>query len=338
MKILITGGAGFIGSHTAVALNEAGMIPVLIDNFSNSEKSALEGIKKITGKVFDFYEGDCNDIEFLRKVFSDHHIDGIIHFAASKAVGESVENPLKYYENNVGSIFTMIHVMREFNVKKLVFSSSCTVYGEPDYIPVDENAARKPANSPYGNTKAIAEDILSDLVKSGEDLQIISLRYFNPIGAHESGEIGELPSGVPSNLVPFITQTAIGKRSKLTIFGNDYNTQDGSNIRDFIHVVDLANAHIAALKYTQKKNGPFYDVFNIGTGRGNSVLELIKTFEKVNQLKLNYEIGPRRPGDTVKIYGDVSKANKLLNWKTEKSLEDALKDAWNWELKLAGSK
>jgi UDP-glucose 4-epimerase len=335
MNILVTGGAGFVGSHTVVELVAAGHNPLILDDFSNSNKSVLIGLKNIIGKDVNFIEGNCNDLHTLRKVFSDNKIGGVIHFAAAKAVGESVENPLKYYDLNIGSLVKIIQVTQEFNVSKIVFSSSCTVYGEPDLVPVTEQTPRKPANSPYGNTKTIGEDILRDTVQSGANAQFIALRYFNPIGAHESAEIGELPSGVPSNLVPYITQTAIGLRKSLTLFGNDYDTPDGTNIRDFIHVLDLAKAHVAAIEYLNKVPEKFYDVFNIGTGKGNSVLELITTFEKINHLKLNYNIGPRRAGDTVKIYGDVSKANELLHWKTEKTLEEALKDAWRWECKLA---
>jgi UDP-glucose 4-epimerase len=335
MNILVTGGAGFIGSHTVVELEAAGHNPIILDDFSNSNKSVLIGLKNIIGKDVSFIEGNCNDIQTLRKVFSENKIEGVIHFAAAKAVGESVENPLKYYDLNVGSLVKLIQVTQEFGVSKIVFSSSCTVYGEPDIIPVTEETPRKPANSPYGNTKTIGEDILRDVVISGAKAQYFALRYFNPIGAHESAEIGELPSGVPSNLVPYITQTAIGLRKSLTLFGDDYDTPDGTNIRDFIHVIDLAKAHVAAIEYLDKVPEKFYDVFNIGTGNGNSVLELITTFEKVNDLKLNYTIGPRRAGDTIKIYGDVTKANELLNWKTEKTLEEALRDAWRWECKLA---
>jgi UDP-glucose 4-epimerase len=334
MNILVTGGAGFIGSHTVVELYNAGHTALILDNFSNSAPSVLQGLKNILGFEVPFVQGDCTDPQVLRQVFSSYKIDGIIHFAAAKAVGESVENPIKYYELNIGSLITLIKTMREFSVQKMVFSSSCTVYGEPDVIPVTEQTPRKPANSPYGNTKTIGEDILRDTVVSGENFQFISLRYFNPVGAHPSAEIGELPNGVPGNLVPYITQTAIGKRDQLTVFGNDYDTTDGSNIRDFIHVVDLAKAHVASFEYLAGKTEPLYDVFNVGAGEGNSVLELINTFEKVNNIKVNYKIGPRRAGDTVKIYGDVSKANNVLNWKTEKSLEDALKDAWRWEQKL----
>lgn len=338
MNILVTGGAGFIGSHTVVELKNAGHTPIILDDFSNSDPTVLDGIRNILGEETSFVKGNCNDEEVLKDVFSKYTIEGVIHFAAAKAVGESVENPLKYYDLNIGSLVKLIRVMGEFKVSKLVFSSSCTVYGEPDMVPVTEETPRKPANSPYGNTKSIAEDILRDVVISNQDFQFIALRYFNPIGAHESAEIGELPNGVPSNLVPYITQTAIGLREQLTIFGDDYETPDGTNVRDFIHVVDLAKAHIAAFGYINEKSGPFYDVFNVGSGSGNSVLELVNTFEKVNDLKLNYKIGPRRPGDTVKIYGDVSKANKVLNWKTEKTLEEALRDAWRWEQKLAQKK
>ena len=338
MKILVTGGAGFIGSHTVVELVNAGHNPIILDDFSNSDKSVLIGLKNILGKDVHCIEGNCNDEDVLRQVFKQNSIEGVIHFAAAKAVGESVTNPLKYYDLNVGSLIKLVKVMYEFQVKNLVFSSSCTVYGEPDFIPVTEETPRKPANSPYGNTKSIGEDILRDTIISGAQMKFISLRYFNPIGAHESAEIGELPNGVPSNLVPYVTQTAIGLRKSLTLFGDDYDTKDGTNIRDFIHVVDLAKAHIAAIEYLNTASDNFYDVFNIGTGEGNSVLELIQTFEEVNGLKLNYQIGPRREGDTVKIYGDVTKANNILNWKTEKSLEEALRDAWKWECRLAEKK
>lgn len=337
MNVLVTGGAGFIGSHTVVELVNAGFSPVIIDNLVNSSESVLSGLKKIIGFDVPFYKADCNDFEVVKDIVIKHRIEGIIHFAAYKAVGESVENPLKYYKNNIGSLLNILEVMQATKVKNLVFSSSCTVYGQPDHIPVTEDTPKKKAESPYGNTKAIAEDILEDVIKSGEKMSIISLRYFNPIGAHSSAEIGELPNGVPSNLIPFVTQTAIGKRNKLVVFGSDYNTFDGSNVRDFIHVVDLAKAHVSALNLLKSKEIAFYDVFNLGTGTGNSVLEVIKTFEKVNNLKLNYEIGPRRSGDVEKIYGDVEKASKVLNWKTEKSLEESLKDAWTWELKLKNS-
>jgi UDP-glucose 4-epimerase len=335
MNILVTGGAGFIGSHTVVELVEAGYSPVIIDDLSNSNVSALEGIKNILGVEVPFYQEDCNDFEKVDAIVKKHKIEGVIHFAAFKAVGESVELPLKYYQNNIVSLLNVLSVMQKNNVKNLVFSSSCTVYGQADVVPVTENTPKKKAESPYGNTKAIAEDILEDVIKSGSDLGIISLRYFNPVGAHPSSNIGELPLGVPNNLVPYITQTAAGVREQLVVFGGDYETADGTNIRDFIHVVDLAKAHVAALNLLKTKSGSFYDVFNIGTGAGNSVLEVITTFEKVNNLKLNYKIGPRRAGDVVKIYGSVEKAAKELNWKVAKTLEESLRDAWAWQKKIS---
>lgn len=334
MNILVTGGAGFIGSHTVVELVKAGYSPVIVDDLSNSNVSALTGIKNILGFDVPFYQEDCNDFAVVDKIIKENKIEGIIHFAAYKAVGESVSEPLKYYQNNIGSLLNILNAMEANQVKNLVFSSSCTVYGQADQIPVTESTPRKKAESPYGNTKAIAEDILEDVVKSGKNFDIISLRYFNPIGAHPSAEIGELPLGIPNNLIPYVTQTAAGIREKLVIFGNDYDTPDGTNIRDFIHVVDLAKAHVAALNLLKTKSESFYDVFNIGTGSGNSVLEIIQLFEKVNNLKLNYEIGPRRAGDVIKIYGNVEKAAKELNWKTEKTLEESLKDAWAWQQKL----
>lgn len=334
MKILVTGGAGFIGSHTVVELINAGHEPIIIDNFNNSDKSALKGIKKIIKKSVKCYEKDCNDSKILEQICIKENIEGIIHFAAYKAVGESVENPIKYYENNLGSTLNVLKVMIKLGIKNLVFSSSCTVYGQPDQIPVTEETPRQPATSPYGNTKTMCEDILRDTITAGNLLKIIALRYFNPIGAHPSAYIGELPNGVPSNLVPFITQTAAGIRKKLTVFGSDYNTSDGTNVRDFIHVVDLAKAHVSALELLNKQSDNYYDIFNIGTGTGNTVLEIIKTFEIVNKLKLNYEIGPRRAGDVEKIYGSVEKAERLMGWKVEKTLADSLKDAWRWEKKL----
>lgn len=334
MKILVTGGAGFIGSHTVVELVNAGHEPIIIDNFNNSEKSVLKGLRKILKKPIKCYDKDCNDAKVLEQICKKENIEGIIHFAAYKAVGESVEKPLKYYENNINSTLTVLKVMLKLDIKNLVFSSSCTVYGQPDEIPVTEDTPRKPANSPYGNTKTICEDILRDTITAGNPIKIISLRYFNPIGAHPSAYIGELPSGVPSNLVPFITQTAAGIRPKLMVFGSDYNTSDGTNVRDFIHVVDLAKAHVSAIQLLDSQPNNYYDVFNIGTGTGNTVLEIIKTFEKVNKLKLNYVLAPRRAGDVEKIYGSVEKAEKLMGWKVEKTLAESLKDAWRWEKKI----
>jgi UDP-glucose 4-epimerase len=335
MKILVTGGAGFIGSHTVVELDKAGFEPVIIDNLYNSNLGVLEGIKKITGKDFPFYEIDCNDSEKVRALFEKEKFDGIIHFAAYKAVGESVEKPLNYYENNLISLLVLLRAAQEFKVPNFVFSSSCTVYGQPDEIPVTENTPRKPANSPYGNTKAIGEDIIRDYVHAKSGVKALSLRYFNPIGAHESSLIGELPNGVPSNLVPYITQTAAGLRKSLTVFGSDYDTPDGTCIRDFIHVVDLAKAHVKALELLDEQTEPdFYDVFNVGTGEGYTVLELINTFEEVNGVKLNYTIGPRREGDVEKIYAQSDKVNNVMKWYAEKTMADALRDAWNWQLKI----
>lgn len=339
MKILVTGGAGFIGSHTVVELHNAGFEPVIIDNLYNSNLNVLEGIKKITGKEFPFYEIDCNDADQVRALFEKEKFDGVIHFAAYKAVGESVEKPLNYYENNLISLLVLLRAMKEFHVDKFVFSSSCTVYGQPEQLPVTESTPRLPANSPYGNTKAIAEDIIRDHVHSRPDLKAISLRYFNPIGAHETSLIGELPNGVPSNLVPFITQTAAGLRKSLTVFGSDYNTPDGTCIRDFIHVVDLAKAHVKALDLLESQTeSNYYDVFNVGTGEGYTVLQLINTFEEVNGVKLNYTIGPRREGDVEQIYAQSDKVNNVMKWHAEKSMAEALRDAWNWQLKLTAEK
>jgi len=339
MKILVTGGAGFIGSHTVVELQKSGFEPIIIDNFSNSEEKVLEGLEKIIGKPVVCYKADCNDEVALRALFEKEKIGGIIHFAANKAVGESVENPLLYYGNNIGTTVLLLKLMKEYGVHNFVFSSSCTVYGQPDHLPVTEATPRQEAASPYGNTKKICEDIIRDFIFSKPAMKAIALRYFNPVGAHESAEIGELPRGVPSNLVPYITQTAAGLRQKLTVFGSDYNTPDGTCIRDFIHVVDLAKAHVKALELlasVQEEN--FYDVFNIGTGEGVTVLQLIKTFEEVNNVKLNYSIGPRRPGDVEQIYAQVDKSREVMKWQTEKSLEDSLRDAWRWEQKLATRK
>lgn len=335
MKILITGGTGFIGSHTFVELHESGFESVILDNLSNSNLQVLDGLKSITGISPTYYNLDCNDEEAIDRLFASEKFDGVIHFAASKAVGESVEKPILYYENNLGSLIVLLKAMQKHQVRNFVFSSSCTVYGQPDQLPVTEETPRKPANSPYGNTKAIGEDIIRDFVHSKPGMKAISLRYFNPVGAHPSAAIGELPLGVPGNLVPFITQTAAGIRPQLTIFGNDYATKDGTCVRDFIHVVDLAKAHVKALQLlNSQKESDHYDVFNIGTGEGNTVLELIKTFEEVNGIKLKYSLGPRRAGDIEQIYATVGKANRIMNWKAEKTLAESLKDAWNWQKKL----
>jgi UDP-glucose 4-epimerase len=338
MNILVTGGAGFIGSHTIVALHEAGYVSIIIDDFSNSDKSVLAGIEKLIGYMPKTYVGDCNDSQILTKIFEENKIAGVIHFAASKAVGESVEKPLKYYRNNVSATVTLLENMLANKVENLVFSSSCTVYGEPNQLPVTENTPTQPANSPYGNTKQICEEIIEDTVKASA-LKAISLRYFNPIGAHESALIGELPKGKPANLIPFITQVAAGLRPDLQVFGNDYPTTDGTAIRDYIHVVDLAKAHVAAINMllnhkSEVKNEPNYKVYNIGTGVGNTVLEVIKTFEEISGKPLNYKIMPRREGDVIAVYADVSLSEKELHWKTEKTLKNALTDAWRWQLSL----
>lgn len=336
-KILITGGAGYIGSHTAVELVNSGFEPIIIDDLSNSNEDVIDRLEEITGKKLTFYKGDCSDRELLEKIATEHELSGVIHFAAFKAVGESTKLPLKYYHNNVGSLVVLLEFMKAKAIQDLVFSSSCTVYGQADELPVTEQTPRKDAESPYGNTKKICEDILKDFVISKPGIRVISLRYFNPIGAHPSAKIGELPSGVPSNLVPFVTQVAAGIREMVTIFGDDYDTVDGTCVRDYIHVVDLADAHVKALAFLEKQPVDSYEVFNVGTGNGNSVLEVIQTFEKVNGLKLNYQIGPRRSGDVVKIWADTHKINNVLNWFPKFTLEDSLRDSWNWEKGLRKS-
>ncbi|MFQ9316307.1 UDP-glucose 4-epimerase GalE [uncultured Dysgonomonas sp.] len=335
-KILVTGGAGYIGSHTVVELQNAGYSVVIIDDLSNSTADSIDGIERITGIRPIFEKLDCNDIDGLRKLFTTHSdINGIIHFAASKAVGESVQKPLLYYRNNLNSLINLLDLMPEFGIKNIVFSSSCTVYGEPDKNPIDETAPVKPAESPYGNTKQINEEIIKDVVRSGADIKSTILRYFNPIGAHPSTEIGELPNGVPQNLVPYITQTAIGVRQQLSVFGDDYDTPDGSCIRDFINVVDLAKAHVIAIdRMTGKKSLEKVEIFNLGTGVGVSVLQLIKVFEQVSGVKLNYKIVGRREGDIEKIWADPKRANTVLGWTANENIEDTIKSAWNWQLKL----
>ncbi len=335
-KILVTGGAGYIGSHTVVELQNAGYSVVIIDDLSNSTADSIDGIERITGIRPIFEKLDCNDIAGLRKLFTTHSdINGIIHFAASKAVGESVQKPLLYYRNNLNSLINLLDLMPEFGIKNIVFSSSCTVYGEPDKNPIDETAPVKPAESPYGNTKQINEEIIKDVVRSGADIKSTILRYFNPIGAHPSTEIGELPNGVPQNLVPYITQTAIGVRQQLSVFGDDYDTPDGSCIRDFINVVDLAKAHVIAIdRMTGKKSLEKVEIFNLGTGVGVSVLQLIKVFEQVSGVKLNYKIVGRREGDIEKIWADPKRANTVLGWTAKENIEDTIKSAWNWQLKL----
>lgn len=334
MKVLVTGGTGFIGSHTIVQLVEAGHTPVIIDNLSNSEMKVLDGLEGILGFKPKFYNADCTDKSAFKGICETEKPEAIIHFAAFKAVGESVENPLAYYKNNIGSMTVVLETMKECGIWNLVFSSSCTVYGQPDTLPVTETTPDKDAASPYGYTKVVCEQMVRDVCASDARFKVALLRYFNPIGAHKSGLIGELPNGVPSNLIPFVTQTAAGLRSKLTVFGNDYDTHDGSCIRDFIHVVDLAKAHVASMAWLASVDSG-YEVFNIGQGKGNTVLEVVKAFVKVTGVELPYEIGPRRAGDIEKIWADVTKSTEVLKWKTELNIEDALVDAWNWQLKLA---
>ena len=324
-KILVTGGAGYIGSHTLVELYQNGFTPIIIDNLSNSSRQNITGAERIIGDNISFYKVDCTDEVELKKVFeSEQNIKGVIHFAAFKSVEESVRKPEKYFKNNIGSLEVLLKLMKEFRVDNIIFSSSCTVYGNPDVLPVNESAPFKKAESPYGESKQLCEELLNK-----EKIHSVSLRYFNPIGSHESGLIGDCSSDKASNLVPIITETAIGKREQITVFGNDYNTADGTCLRDYIHVVDLANAHVKALDYVMKHGNK--TVFNIGTGTGVSVLEAIRLFEKVNNLKINFNIGPRRAGDVEQIYSDITLSSKKLKWQAKMSLESAMKSAWKWE-------
>jgi len=336
MKILVTGGTGFIGSHTVVELANAGFTPIIMDNLENSELSVLDGIESILGYKPPFYQEDCNDKKGFERIFQkEESIAGIIHFAANKAVGESVANPLKYYKNNIGSLVALLEASSKAGIPNLVFSSSCTVYGQPKNLPVAEDAPIQAAESPYGNTKQICEEILRDSFLSGMEIKALSLRYFNPIGAHPTAKIGELPRGVPGNLVPFVVQTAAGWIDQLSIFGSDYNTLDGTCVRDYIHVVDIAKAHVNAVQYLI--NNPakkFYDWINLGTGKGSTVLEVVQSFEKVSGQKLNYKIVARRPGDIEKVYASTEKAEKILGWKTIQTLEEGLADSWRWQLTL----
>lgn len=339
-KILVTGGTGYIGSHTVVELQAAGYEVVIIDNLSNSNIHVLDGIEKISGKRPVFYELDCNDKPALTELLKEHNdVKGIIHFAASKAVGESVQKPLMYYRNNLVSLLNLLELMPEFEVEGLVFSSSCTVYGQPDILPVTEEAPIKPALSPYGNTKQINEEIILDTIHSGAPFKTVILRYFNPIGAHPSAEIGELPIGVPQNLLPYVTQTAIGVRKELSVFGDDYNTPDGSCIRDYISVVDLAKAHVVAIdRMLNNLSEDKVEIFNLGTGTGVSVLELINEFEKATGVKVPYKIVGRREGDIEQVWANPEKANKILGWKTKESLENTLASAWKWQKKISEKK
>ncbi|RED93885.1 UDP-glucose 4-epimerase GalE [Marinoscillum furvescens] len=337
-KILVTGGTGFIGSHTAVELINEGYEVVIIDDLSNSTTDVLDGIEKITGTKPSFHQFNICDEHQLKAFFEkEKDIDAIIHFAASKAVGESVEKPILYYRNNIGSLVNLLEEMNNVGVKHMVFSSSCTVYGQPEKLPVTEQTPVQPAESPYGNTKQICEEILQDTTKAHGNLNTIALRYFNPVGAHETAHIGELPNGVPANLVPFITQTAAGLREQISVFGSDYNTPDGTAIRDYIHVVDLAKAHVIAVsRMVEGKNKANYECFNIGTGTGYSVLETVKKFEEVNGVNLNYKIVDRRPGDIEQIYADTTYANEELGWKAELGLEEMMRSAWKWQLRVVG--
>jgi len=333
-RILVTGGLGFIGSHTVVALQNEGHEVVIIDNLSNSSIDVLGGITQITGKTPEFENIDLREKTAVKSFFDKYpDIEDVIHFAASKAVGESVTNPLLYYENNISTLVYLLHELNKKENAKFIFSSSCTVYGQADELPITESAPVKKAESPYGNTKQIGEEIIHDTCKTNINFKAISLRYFNPIGAHPTAEIGELPIGTPQNLIPFITQTAIGKRDELSVFGDDYPTTDGTAVRDYIHVMDLAEAHVHALeRLIQKKNKGNYEIFNLGTGKGNSVLEVIKSFEKVSGEKLPYKIVGRREGDITAAYADTNKANNDLNWKAVRTLDEALKSAWKWQL------
>ncbi|MEQ9286085.1 MAG: UDP-glucose 4-epimerase GalE [Cyclobacteriaceae bacterium] len=335
-KVLVTGGTGYIGSHTVVELLEQGYEVVIVDDLSNSKIEVLDKIETIAGKKPKFYEFNLCDADKLKACFeAEGNIGSIIHFAASKAVGESVEKPLLYYNNNIVSLINLLEMMKAYNVPNIVFSSSCTVYGQPEKLPVTEDTPYQPAESPYGNTKQICEEILKDTSRAYSEIKTIALRYFNPVGAHESALIGELPLGVPANLVPFITQTAAGLREQLSVFGSDYNTPDGTAVRDYIHVVDLAKAHVVALdRLLSEKNKSGFEFFNIGTGNGYSVLETIKTFEKVNDIKVNYKLVDRRPGDIEQIYADTSFANKELGWKAEKGLDEMMSSAWKWQLNV----
>ncbi len=334
-KVIVTGGAGFIGSHTCVELVSAGYEPIIVDDLRNSEERSLAGIAKITGKTPVVHRIDCCDDLAMDRVFAGGGVHGIIHFAAYKAVGESVAEPLKYYDNNIGSLLVILKLMAKHNVKRIVFSSSCTVYGQPEELPVTESSPDRNANSPYGFTKVACEQLLRDACVSDPTLQAVLLRYFNPIGAHPSALIGELPLGVPNNLVPFVTQTAAGLRKQLTVFGTDYPTPDGSCIRDYIHVVDLARAHVVALDWLEKRDGSTCEVFNLGTGKGNSVLEVLNAFMEATGVKVPYVVGPRRAGDVTSVYAGTNKSRDVLGWSARSSLHDALRDAWKWQQALA---
>ena len=329
MTVLVTGGAGYIGSHTCVELLEKGFPVVVIDNLSNASPKALERVKEITGKELTFYEGDVRDEALLQEIFSRHDIGCVIHFAGLKAVGESVEKPWEYYNNNIGSTLTLTKAMKQAGVRKLIFSSSATVYSADNAMPLREDSRTGGCTNPYGWTKFMSEQILSDIARAEKDWSVVLLRYFNPVGAHESGRIGEDPKGKPNNLMPFITQVAVGRREKLSVFGNDYDTHDGTGVRDYIHVVDLAKGHVAAIQYAEENTG--CGVFNLGTGTGYSVLDMVKAFEKANGVKVPYEITQRRPGDIATCYADPGKSREILHWQAEMGLEEMCRDSWNWQ-------
>jgi len=334
--VLVTGGAGYIGSHTVVALVENGYTPIILDDFRNANRIVLDGLTKILGFLPEIIEVDVCDDNALRAIFQKYSFEGIIHFAAHKAVGESVQNPLKYYQNNLSGLINILNKMLEFGVKNLVFSSSCTVYGEPKELKeVSEDSPKNLPSSPYGYTKWISEQIMEDTFLAHPELCLINLRYFNPVGAHKSSFIGEFPLGKPSNLLPFVTQTAVGKQDFLTVFGNDYPTRDGTCIRDYIHVMDLAEAHVKALAFLEDNKKGCLEAVNIGTGKGTSVLEIISCFEEVSKCKLNWSYGPRREGDVVEIFANCDKASNILGWQSKLSINDAVTDAWNWELFLS---
>ena len=328
-RIIVTGGAGFIGSHTLIELHKAGYEFVVVDNFVNSNPEALHRVGELIGAEVPFVKADIRDREALNKVFEQYSFDSCIHFAGLKAVGESVAKPLEYYENNMSGTFTLLDVMRQHGCKNIIFSSSATVYGDPAIIPITEECPKGHCTNPYGQTKSMLEQVLMDVQKADPEWNVVLLRYFNPIGAHQSGRIGENPNGIPNNLMPYITQTAIGRRKELGVFGNDYDTHDGTGVRDYIHVVDLATAHVAALKAIEKKAG--LAIYNIGTGHGYSVLDVVNAFEKANGVKVPYSIKPRRPGDIATCYCDPTKAEKELGWKAKYGIEDMCRDSWNWQ-------
>ena len=329
MNILVTGGAGFIGSHTLVELNAAGHSTVVVDNLCNSNRKSLERVEELTGKAIPFYEIDIRDRKGLTQVMEAHHIDACIHFAGLKAVGESVEKPWEYYENNIGGTLTLLDVMRQHGCKNIIFSSSATVYGDPTVMPITEKCPKGHCTNPYGQTKSMLEEIMMDMQKADKEWNVVLLRYFNPIGAHPSGRIGENPNGIPNNLMPYVTQVAVGKRLELGVFGNDYDTPDGTGVRDYIHVVDLAKGHVAALQAIDRKCG--CAIYNLGTGQGYSVLQVVKTFEEVNGVKIPYSIKPRRAGDIAICYSDPTKAQRELGWKAQYGLEEMCRDSWNWQ-------